>query len=122
MASQRLKLCPILTEWMMGATWTSPQRNHKTWNQVGGDFDISNCLLPIKKDDPLFDAQHPEEKEFCNGSDVVCYEIKTYINAYIRSRNVDYGFALINGEPTSIVVYGDRTVRGPEIFWRKLKW
>lgn len=120
--NEKLRLCPIMSEWMMGATWFKPQRNNKKWMAEGGDFDMSNCLLPLKKDDPIFDAQHLEEKQYCSGSDVICYDIKIYINAYIRTRNIDYGFALISSELQGITLYGDRTTRGPEILWRKIKW
>jgi hypothetical protein len=117
-----LKLCPITTEWMMGATWYKPQRNSKIWNQPGSDYDTSNCLSILSKDSPIFDKDHPEEKDFCQDTDIVCYDVSPYINTFIRKRNKDFGIVLINVKNNPIIIHGDRTARGPEIMWRKLKY
>lgn len=119
-AQQELELCPIMTNWMMYATWSRPGYNSKTkWKAAGGDVDSSSCMKALSKTDPKL--QQKEEAAFCSGTKTLCYDVQPYMTAFIRSRKIDYGLAVMSANK-SVLIYGDGTMKGPELFWRKLKW
>lgn len=115
-----LLLCPMTTQWMMLATWqfAHPFR-HGEWRSKGGDFDYSSCLNALDEKSPKI--VNDTEKKFCEGSNILCFDIRSIIEKYQKSRGIDFGFILINEGEDPIIIRGDGSYQPPEIFWRKLR-
>lgn len=119
-AFENLMLCPLETNWMMHATWS---RAHSFsggfWKAPGADIIRDSCLSAVPVDSPIY-AQ-AEEAQFCDSSRSLCFDIKPHLKAFVRSRGISNGWALVNfsGEPVQII--GDRGILGPEMFYRRLR-
>jgi len=118
-AKENLRLCPLSKNWMMYATWTRAHPyNEGLWKSSGGDFEAFECLQPIAADSTLL--THEEEKAFCDPSSFLCFDIGKYTRSNVKARNINYGWILTSNKD-ALVIYGDLTTRGPEVFYRKFR-
>lgn len=119
-AFQNLMLCPLETNWMMHATWS---RAHSFpggfWKTPGADIIRDSCLTAVPVDSPIY-AQ-PEEARFCDSSRSFCFDIKPHLKAFVRSRGINNGWALVNFSGEPVQVLGDRGLLGPEVFYRRMR-
>lgn len=119
-ARSQLLLCPMTTQWMMLATWKFAHPfHHGEWRKSGGDFDFYSCVNAIEEKSTTL--KNDLEKKFCENQDTLCFDTRTIINKYAKSRGFDFGFILINEHDLAINIEGDASSRAPEIFWRKLR-
>ena len=86
----RLKLCPLTTQWMMLATWNyaHPFGGRGRWQNEGGDFDPDRCMLP---------GNHTATRARFN--------ITQWFLNYPRARGVNLGLILVASD--SVVIFGD---------------
>lgn len=117
-ARTEIKLCPLLSNWMMYATWkrAHPYRNGE-WLD-GGNIDSANCIRALPENSPLL--ANPEESNFCSSQTYLCFDIRPYLISYVRSRNINYGWALVS-DSKALEIFGDATLKGPEMFYRQLR-
>lgn len=119
-AFQHLLLCPLEANWMMHATW---KRAHSYsggyWKSPGADISWESCLTPLPTDSPIY--AEVEEARFCESSRSFCFDIKAHLKAFVRSRGINNGWALVNLHGDPVQIFGDREILGPEVFYRRLR-
>lgn len=103
-----LKLCPILKNWMMLATWDAAHPFHSSgrWSKPGGDYDVSECMSAQAK---------PKE-----GATVIplVFNVTSWFRNTVRGRGQDLGLVLIADRSWEIA--GDQsTSYSPRISYRK---
>lgn len=104
-----LRVCPILKNWMMMATW---KRAHPfpggIWKEAGGDIAYDECVS--------FDPQASTQSVTCGKENAVCFDIREWYQSFVIEQGINYGVALISDE--SIVIVGDDSAsKGPRIQW-----
>lgn len=119
-ARPALKICPLIKNWMMLATWSKahPYKGG-AWTQVGGDYESSACLEPLPANHASI--QTDAEAAFCQGDTRICFDLKPWFEAYVRERKTDFGLILVNDGGTPVEILGDATLQGPSLFWRRLR-
>ena len=103
-----LKLCPVLKNWMMLATWEMAHPFHSSgrWGKPGSDFDTSECMTAVAK---------PKE-----GATVIplVFNVTPWFRNTVRGRGQDLGLVLIADRAWEIA--GDQsTSYSPRISYRK---
>jgi hypothetical protein len=103
-----LKLCPILKNWMMLATWEMAHPFHSSgrWGNPGGDYDTSECMTAQAK---------PKE-----GATVIplVFNVTPWFRNTVRGRGQDLGLVLVADRAWEIA--GDQsTAYSPRISYRK---
>ncbi len=118
-AMEHLSICPILTNWMMMATWgkAHPYRSGE-WNQPGGDFDRTLCLGGMT--DIEVQALNAEEKAICDLEDVICVDLRKILKEQYRVARANYGLIMINESDEPVSIYGEGISYQPLLIWRKL--
>lgn len=107
-ALQQLELCPIVGDWMMGATWEKghPYPGGK-WLKPGGEFDEALCVKPFE------DSTNPA----CQATNFVCFDLSEWFQRYVVEADENRGFAIKTSSGSGFVIYGDGSSRGPRLLW-----
>jgi hypothetical protein len=104
-----LRLCPLVKNWMMLATWTEahPFRGG-AWTQAGGDFEISACLSGVADSDALEDRR-------------IVFDVTNHVETYLVGQKISYGWILLN-ESDDVVIDGDKnSLKAPQIVWTETR-
>jgi len=120
-ALKDLQVCPITKNWMMYASWSKahPYKNGN-WDHPGGDIDFVDCFSGLDAADPALKNQ--EEKDFCSDKKAICFNVLPYFKSFVQARNSDNGLAVVNQNGPAVNIYGKTTLKGPVLFWRKLRY
>lgn len=115
-----LKICPLIKNWMMLATWTKahPYRDG-AWAQSGGDFEPEACLEALPANHASIASD--DEANFCQGATRLCFDLKPWFQSYVRERQVDFGLIVIAETDEPILILGDATLQGPSLLWRRMR-
>lgn len=118
-AMEHLSVCPILTNWMMMATWDKahPYRNGD-WIRPGGDFDGTLCSKGMT--DAEIQTLNAEEKAICDLDDVVCIDLRKILKEQYRVNRSNYGLMIMNESDEFVSIYGEGSSYQPLLIWRKL--
>ncbi len=95
-ANDALKICPVVRNWMMLATWTQAHPfGDGNWAQPGGDYDEPSCIAP-----------HEEEAASrSNDPELLRFDITNHIIDYTQGRRTNYGWILISDD--ELTIYGE---------------
>ncbi len=110
-ARTRLKLCPLVSDWMMLATWTlaHPFGLGGQWKSPGADYDGSACEsaqpVPVTPD-----LDYKPERLF--------FDMTQWFVDYARGRNVNYGWVL-KASGTVRVVGDTSASNSPRVYFEK---
>lgn len=102
-AQTDLVLCPVVTNWMMLATWykAHPMGSTGSWKVEGGDFATSGCIAASGHTD-----------------DTLQYDVTSWVTNYAIGRNQNYGLLLRSITSNSFGIYGDNDgAKSPRIEW-----
>ncbi|MBI3558570.1 MAG: hypothetical protein HY074_20055 [Deltaproteobacteria bacterium] len=93
-ARSALKVCPILKQWMMLATWDygHPFGDDGKWSQGGGDFDGEGCVRATKEDAAI---------------KTLTFDVSRWFTDYVRGRSQNYGLVVVAATP--VVVLGENS-------------
>jgi hypothetical protein len=101
-----VKLCPLLKNWMMLATWNQAHPfpgGSGSWATPGGDFLESECLTAEIPSEDL-----PREN--------IYFDVSDWFGYYNQSRASNFGWVLISD--AAIEIYGDNHVsKAPRLIW-----
>lgn len=109
-ARETLKLCPLVNQWMMLATWNlrHPFGQDGKWSAEGSDFDPAGCVSPVTVDNNLTKRD--------TVSPILTFDMTDWFVNYARGRNQNYGLVLIAEK--SVTICGDANGSySPRILW-----
>lgn len=98
-------LCPVLTNWMMLATWYKayPMGTSGVWQSQGGDFDHDTCVTVSAVTDQTLQ-----------------FDVTDWVLNYVLGRHLNYGLILYSKSPSLIQIDGDTSgAFSPRIEWLK---
>lgn len=100
-----LLLCPVLTNWMMLATWYKayPMGNSGTWRSAGGDYDSVGCIAANAHTTNTFQ-----------------FDVTPWVVSEVIGRNQNLGLILVTHSSSVINILGDQDPsNSPRIGWLK---
>ena len=118
-----LKICPVLTNWMMAATWQFAHPFKGGGWHPGGDVEFDDCNsvdTTVTANPSLGTAASAPLTigDDCKDSAVVCFNIQPWFKNYLIQRGINYGLVLVTLDNSSISIYGNGSgSRGPRIHW-----
>ncbi len=98
---KHLKVCPLMRNWMMAATWkrAHPFNREGRWEADGGDFDRNECVVSKT-----------------NIEGFAIFDVTDWFSNYVRGRNQNFGLILISDD--SVTIEGDaQGTLSPRIQW-----
>lgn len=104
-AQTDLVLCPVLTNWMMLATWYKayPMGNSGVWKAQGGDYLSEACIAA---------SSHVD--------DTLQFDVTDWVVNYAIGRHQNYGLLLISNSSSTYGILGDTNgANSPRIEWLK---
>jgi hypothetical protein len=108
-AKANFKLCPLLKNWMMLASWTHAHPfpgGSGPWGTPGGDFHQAEC---IETSQSLVDPD----------PSILKFDVSDWFVHYQQSRSSNFGWVLIS-EIDGINVYGDSHIsKAPKLKWQE---
>jgi hypothetical protein len=110
-AGSHFKVCPVLKNWMMLATWNHayPMGSDGNWAQAGGDFELSACIAVT--------SVNTTGNTSGNWTDVT-FDVTPWFVNYVKGRSLNYGLVLISDQVAPITVKGDQDAyHAPRIKW-----
>lgn len=125
-----LRLCPILQNWMMAATWrTAHPFKEGEWTP-GGAIEPEECVpadsdagagvttgTGTSKPDPASINPTPTHNP-CAEQGVLCFDVSAWYQNYVLQRGTNFGLALISINDQIIQVYVDGPgSKAPRIHW-----
>lgn len=108
-AESSLKLCPLLKNWMMLASWTHSHPfpgGSGPWATPGGDYHEAEC---IEAESPILES----------GLSVLKFDVSDWFVHYNQSRGQNFGWVL-KSSTNFISVFGDSHIsHAPKIKWQE---
>lgn len=130
-AMTSLRVCPILKNWMMGATWDTAHPFKGGGWTPGGEIELDDCVAPeteVTATNPPSASPAPATGSGaptsafagspCMDPGAICFDVSAWYNNYVVQRSMNYGVALISYDGKAVRIYGDGAgSKGPRIHW-----
>lgn len=117
-ARQSLRICPLVKNWMMLATWKKayPQGRDGNWQNDGSDFDATNCVSALDYATPL----RPELKKTTAAYETLSFDVTEWVVNELKGRNRNFGFILLSENGGTVRIRGDMdSGYSPRISWTR---
>jgi len=131
-----LRLCPLLQNWMMAATWRAAHPFREGAWTPGGAIEPEECVsadpnarVPkpdteapksnagTSKPDPASANPVPTHNP-CAEPGALCFDVSAWYQNYVLQRGTNFGLALISADGQTVQVYGDGPgSKAPRIHW-----
>lgn len=109
-ARNSLKICPILRNWMLMATWTKAHPYPGGHWSEGGELSHEDCVS--------YDTTAAQAVAGCAKVNAICFDVNPWYQAFMIERNTNYGLALISADGLAIEIIGDNAgSQAPRIHW-----
>lgn len=114
-AVQLLRLCPMMKNWMMMATWkyAHPFSKSGVWAREGADYDFSSCVSPVA--DP--GKKLPSETSALDARALYFNISRWYLDVF-KGRDSNLGHVLLLQGAGWVEILGDNSISfAPRIQW-----
>lgn len=115
-ARSSLRICPLVKNWMMLATWKKayPQGRSGNWQTDGGDFDSANCVSALDSTT----MQKVALKKSGSSYETLTFDVTEWVVNELKGRARNFGFVLLSENGGTVKIRGDLdTAYSPRISW-----